>query len=294
MKERLAVAAARARSVYLPGSKPVQASGISRAIVALFANDAFWMTMEVKTLGMLLSTSSEFRNEILLVAAPSTKKSEKQDRDAKIKHSLESILHLILKHRAVFEQEISVREAMRRFALTLPNIICFFAEQPTASPYYRSMAQKHHRILFISAFKLAAERKGGLQKIAQLKDRAAAVRDRTTERMVGAAAKGLERANRNLTEMMDGINRAIAALRSEENREKFMGRITILKSVRDNIVRAQTTADWLQYVLETPQLNKDRVVIRKAAKSLEHHEGALIRRYNSHHRSGHYDKIVIS
>lgn len=297
-KAKLALAAERARSLYLPQPKvQINNSAFARAIVPLFSNETFWMNMKIKTLGMLLTTSKEIRNEILLLSEhqnASKKKSVQQERDAKITQSLLHVLNLILKNHSVVSQEISVVEAVRRFALSLPIINTFFTNQPSESMYHHFTARKYQSILFISAFKLAIERKGGLHTIVKIKDRWIAIRNRTTERMVNTASQVLESVNAKQLQMMDGTNQAILMLKNEGNREKFMGRITILRSVRDNIVRTQTMADWLHYVLETPQLNKDRGVIRKAVKNLAHHQCVLIRRYNSHHRLGQYEKIVVS
>ena len=246
---------------------------------ALFSNDAFWMNMTVKSLGLLLSVSNEFKNELGL----------KQNTP----EGMKKILELILNHGDPLLREITVKEAVARFALTMPSILHYCSGLPKESPFHCLKLRGYYKIPFMVAFTLALERKGGLQKVAKLKVAKLAIQDKTTEKIVVASRSVLIKAQVNLGQMMDGISQAITTLKNVQNREKFLGRITILKTVRETILRVDAMTEWLRYVLETPQLNKDRVIIRKATKTLKDQHDTLVRRYNSHHRLGQYEMITV-
>ena len=246
---------------------------------ALFSNEVFWMNMTVEALGLLFSVSKDFKNELGM----------KQNAPNEMKN----ILKLILNHGDPLLKKITVKEAVARFALTLPSILNYCSGLPKESPFYRLKLRSYNEIPFMAAFTLAVERKGGFQKVAKLKARSLAIKDKTTEKIASASRSVLTKAQVNLEQMMDGTSQAIDKLKNVHNREKFMGRITILKTMRETILRVDAMAEWLRYVLETPQLNKDRVIIRKATKTLKDQHDTLVRRYNSHHRMGEYEIITV-
>jgi hypothetical protein len=256
---------------------------LSLVASVIFATDAFWTKMNVEGLGALLSTCHEFRNE--LTWNESNKEKKKGSPPPPLFIKALNIIMANVHHQ--YNRELSVKEAMLRFSLTMPCIVKFCKNLPGDNPYHLSGNfhdfKNRYRILFTDAMTIAMERKGGLKTVAKLKVKAATTNDKRIEKMAKDSGEYVENVEATLARMLEGIDKAIDILKNEQNKD-YRGRITIIKSIRYEVERVQSRADWLRYVLNSPRSKSNICSIKEATKALKHHKDVLARRYTSHSR----------
>ena len=270
---------------YAQPTEEVTSSNMPLSSVAfvIFDTDAFWTKMNVEGLGTLLSTCHEFRNELTMVKS----NKEKLKEEGSLPLFIKALNIIMANTHYQYNRELSVKDAMLRFSLTMPCIVKFCRNLPEDNPYHLTETfhdfKKQYRILFTDAMTIAMERKGGLKTVAKLKVKAATAEDKRIEKMAKASSEYMEDVEVTLARMLEGIATAINILKNEEKKD-YRGRITIIKSIRYEVERVQSRADWLRYVLNSPRSKSNFCLIKEATKALKHHKDVLARRYMSHSR----------
>lgn len=256
----------------------------------LFSTDAFWANMKLEGLGMIMSTCSEFRNDLIRTSnKPFTQNKELvATQSSFLSKVIASIMEGDLSRKV---KELSLKEAMARFVLPMPLILKFCRALPDSSPYHiandargtRSAAFKERtRILFTDAFGLAMNRKGGLQTVAKLKDEAAAANTLALEKTIDSSRRYLAEVELSLERMLKGVDYAMDQLKKEQHKVSI-GRNSVLKAMRHAVNRVQDKADFLRCTLNASPASK-QFAIKEATKVLKHHKEILDCRYMSNRR----------
>lgn len=272
------LAASRARDQFtgqqlLPSAPSAFSSLISKAGFALFSNDSFWLNSSLHSLWLLLSSSKEVRKEIFSYK------------------DLTKIVEVLLKDRT-----ITIGNAMDRFALTMPIISSFCSKLPDKYTFifFQNNVMKHKSIDFHDAFKMAMERKGGLQAVVKLRERSKAIADKAAQKKWAEADQLHAACKKECKTMSHRVKASMGALKEEKgNLDDFRYRLYTLKSVYDLLFRTKGIVNWLRFVLDSQELKMDNKVVKEACKSVRHAVQKATARFNASASMGKYERIAL-
>lgn len=203
---------------------------------------------------------------------------------------LSKIVEVLLKDRT-----ITIGKAMERFALTMPIISSFCSKHSEKYPFifYQNNVMKRRKIDFHDAFKMAMERKGGLQTVVKLNARSKAISDKAAKKLFDSADQLQLVSKQQCKTMSRRVKDSLAALKEDGDAERFRFNLHTLKSLADFLLRTKSIVNWLRYVLDHPELNKDKKIIKEAYKSVGIAMRKAVVRFNSSHHLGKYERIML-
>lgn len=278
LSESARFAGQSARSVYLKQEQPVMAlqmvktsPSMIKSGFALFANTTFWDNSSLESLWLLLSTSKDLRKKLF------------------VNKDFAGVVELLLKDR-----KISIKEAMDRFAFTIPNLSDFRSKMPEKYPPLVPKLRKFDLIDFADAFKMAMERKGGLQTIVKIKDRAQVAAEKSLEKLALEAAQLQTKSEEHCETMALRVKNGLSTIKDKDNNPTmFSCNLGSLRKVLEMIVLTEGFINWIGFVLEDPETKKDRTIIGNACKNLRRQMVKLVDLYNYHCALGNYERIVL-
>ena len=246
----------------------------------LFSSDAFWSNTKLNTLGMLQSTCSQFRNEIMELPVQKTKQDK---RKTLLVHAVHVIVSSAQDDEWKTPKVISVHEAMRRFMLTMPYVVKHLRTLPEDDPFFLKKGERCYKdmvhIPFLHAFDLAVQRKGSLNLVKTLKEKAIVVNMKKIEQITAITQRLTAEAESVCKTMMKGVVSALAKIEEKGMPHKFKCRVMILESIAQNISIVERKVKWVCKILESPVHKTNLVAIQESSGLLRNNTSKLIYRF---------------